>query len=105
MVLPVALTSVSCWPNVVLVNVTEAFCTAMNFSVCVLLCALATAGSTSAPVVPRATAAPAAMMDVRIFMVSPPCPLNLCCSGRLRVDALVAVLVDAGKQRGHVLGG
>ena len=54
----------------VLVKLAVAFCTAMNFSVCVALCALATAGSTSAPVVPRTTAAPAATMDVRTFMIS-----------------------------------
>jgi hypothetical protein len=42
----------------------------MNFSVCGALCALATAGSVSAPVQPRMTAAPAAAMDVRIFMIA-----------------------------------
>ena len=33
---------------------------------------LATAGTTSAPVVPRTTAAPAATTDVRTFMISSP---------------------------------
>jgi glycerol uptake facilitator-like aquaporin len=44
-------------------------CTAVNFSVCVVLWALATAGISNAPVPPRITAALAAAMDVRIFMV------------------------------------
>src|SRR5271169_1763759 len=68
-VLPAALTSVFCWPPDVLLNVVELFVTEMNFSVVEALCALATAGSTSAPVVPRTTAAPAAARDVRRFMM------------------------------------
>ena len=44
--------------------------TAVSFSVCVALFALAMAGSASAPVVPRTTAAPAAAMDLRTFMIS-----------------------------------
>src|SRR5690349_19833163 len=74
MVLPVVLTSVFWKPPVVLVKLTVPFPTSMNFRVCVVPCALATAGSTSAPVVPRTTAAPAAANDVRSFMiVSPVC--------------------------------
>src|SRR5262249_31828903 len=71
-VLPVVLTSVSWMPPVALVKPTVAFCTAVNLSVCVALCALATAGSTNAPVVPRTTAAPAAASDVRGFMILSP---------------------------------
>jgi len=40
------------------------FVTAVNFSVVEALCALATAGSTNAPVVPRTTAAAAAAIDL-----------------------------------------
>jgi hypothetical protein len=47
----------------------RAFRHAVNFSVCQAPCALATAGITSAPVVPRTTAAPAATMDLRSFMI------------------------------------
>ena len=66
MVLPAALTSVSWLPWVVLLSLTVAFCTAVNFSVVEALWALATAGSTSAPVVPRTTAAPAATKPLAI---------------------------------------
>src|ERR1700733_5329130 len=72
-VLPWPLTSVSCWPPVPLANPIDFFSTEVNFSVCVALCALATAGTTSAPVVPRMTAAPTAMTDLRPFMTAPPC--------------------------------
>src|SRR5690348_7494206 len=69
MVLPVLLTSVSWLPKFVLLKLMLLFVTAVNFSVCVVLCALATAGSTSAPVPLSTTAAPAATMDLRIFMI------------------------------------
>src|SRR5262249_2656736 len=71
-VLPVVLTSVSWMPPVVLVKPTVAFCTAVNLSVCVALCALATAGATDSPGVPRTTAALAAATDVRSFMMVSP---------------------------------
>jgi len=43
---------------------------AVNFSVCVAGCALAAAGSASPAAPPRMTAAPAAAMDVGIFMIA-----------------------------------
>jgi hypothetical protein len=57
-----------------LVKATLLFVTAVNFSVCAALCALATAGNASAPAVPKTTAPPAAVMDLRTFMI----PLLLC---------------------------
>jgi hypothetical protein len=57
MVLPVLSTSVSWRPKFVPVKVTLFTVTAATFSVVVALCALATAGSTRAPVPPRTIAA------------------------------------------------
>src|SRR5690348_1958502 len=69
MTLPALLTSFSACPPDVWENwVWGVRVTAVNFSVCVVLWALATAGSRTAPVPPSTTAAPAAAMDVRIFM-------------------------------------
>src|SRR6516164_1447801 len=68
MILPALLTSFSADPPAVLEKLLDFSCTAVNFSVCVVLCALATAGSMTAPAPARTTAAPAAAMDVRIFM-------------------------------------
>jgi len=42
----------------------------LRVSMCAAVCALATAGSASAAVPPTMTAAPAAAMDVRIFMIA-----------------------------------
>jgi hypothetical protein len=76
---------------VVLVKGTLLFVTAVNFSVVEALCALATAGSTSAPVVPRTTAAPAAAMDMRILMIT----LLFCL--RLSAQGTVVDVCDAGR--------
>ena len=77
MVLPALLTSVSWRPKFVLAKVILYTVTAVNFSVVVALCALAIAGSTSAPVPPRTTAAPVAAMDLRNFMIAR-LPRGLC---------------------------
>src|SRR5690349_24884210 len=71
MVRPLLLVSVS-WKMKLLMGSQEiVLCSvAVNFSVVVALCALATAGSTKAAVPPRTAAAAAAVMDRRIFMVT-----------------------------------
>src|SRR5690348_7572982 len=85
-VLPAALTSVPWRPPEFLVKLVAPFCKETSLSVCVVPCALATAGSTSAPVVPKTTAAPAAARDVRSLMVSAPCHLNLAVQASLTDD-------------------
>jgi hypothetical protein len=57
-------------PDVV-VRLIDCSSTEMNFSVCVAGCALARAGTASAPLPIRA-AAPTAAMDVRSFIMAPP---------------------------------
>src|SRR5215831_1039565 len=68
MILPALLTSLWTCPAAVLEKLAACSDTAVNFSVCVVLWALATAESRIAPVPARTAAAPAAAMDVRIFM-------------------------------------
>src|SRR5690348_10257347 len=77
MVLPMLLTSVSWRPKFALVNAALFTVTAVNFSVCEALCALAMAGSANTPVVPMTAAAPAAAMDLRTFMIPSPEPGSL----------------------------
>src|SRR5215469_10555054 len=67
-VLPALLTSWSAPPPDVLEKLACFSDTAVNFSVWVVLCALAIAGTRTAPAPARTTAAPAAAMDVRIVM-------------------------------------
>src|SRR5215472_17486548 len=68
MVLPALLTSCSAEPPAFLANLACLICTAVNFRVWVVLCALAIAGTRIAPAPASTTAAPAAAMDVRIVM-------------------------------------
>src|SRR5215472_5504847 len=68
MILPALLTSLWTCPAAVLEKLAAFSATAVNCSVCAVLWALATAGSRTAPVPARTAAAPAAAMDVRIFM-------------------------------------